>query len=77
MNIDKASPHLTAKIVQSYVRHHRLEPNQLSGLIASVHQAIGQFGKPPDPEEIRTPAVPVRRSIHRDYIVCLEGGERS
>ena len=77
MNSDKASPHLTAKIVQSYVRHHRMEPNQLAGLITSVHQAIDQLGKPPEPEEMRTPAVPVRRSVHRDYIVCLECGYRA
>ena len=76
MSSDKASPS-NAKIVQSYVKHRRLGPNQLSGLIASVHQAIGRLGKPPDPEEIRTPAVPVPRSVHRDYIVCLEGGGRS
>jgi len=54
-----------------------MEPNQLAGLITSVHQAIDQLGKPPEPEEMRTPAVPVRRSVHRDYIVCLECGYRA
>ena len=44
MNTDKASPHLMAKIVQGYVRHHRLAPDQLSDLIGSVHRALGQLG---------------------------------
>ena len=74
MNIDKASPHLTAKIVQSYVRHHRLGPDQLTDLIGSIHGAIAQLGQPPEPEEVRTPAIPVRRSVHRDYVVCLDCG---
>ena len=76
MNTDKASPHLTAKIVQSYVRHHRLAPDQLSDLIGSVHRAIAQLGQPPEPEEVRTPAVPVRRSVTRNYVVCLDCGYR-
>ena len=77
MNIDKASPHLTAKIVQSYVRHHRLGPDQLTDLIGSIHGAIAQLGQPPEPEEVRTPAIPVRRSVHRDYVVCLDCGYRA
>ena len=44
MNTEKVNPHLTAKIVVSYVRHRRLVPDQLADLIASVHRAIGQVG---------------------------------
>jgi len=62
----QASPHLTAKIVVSYVRHHSLVLDQLPDLITSIHRALGQLGRPPAPEEVRTPAVPVRRSVHRD-----------
>ena len=76
MNTDKASLHLTAKIVQSYVRHHRLAPDKLSDLIGSVHRAIAQLGQPPEPEEDLTPAVSVRRSVHRDYVICLDCGYR-
>ena len=60
----------------SYVRHHRLVPDQLADLISSVHRAIGQVGQPPEPEEVLTPAVSVRRSVHRDYVVCLDCGYR-
>ena len=76
MNTEEINPHLTAKIVVSYVRHHRLVPDQLADLITSVHRAIGQVGQPPEPEEVLTPAVSVRRSVHRDYVICLDCGYR-
>ena len=76
MNTEEINPHLTAKIVVSYVRHHRLVPDQLADLITSVHRAIGQVGQPPEPDEVRTPAVSVRRSVHRDYVICLDCGYR-
>ena len=59
MNTEEINPHLTAKIVVSYVRHQRLGPDQLPELITSVHRAIGQLGQPPEPEEVLTPAVSV------------------
>jgi predicted transcriptional regulator len=76
VNTEEVNPHLTAQIVRGYVRHHRLEPDQLSDLITSVHRAIGQLGRPDQPEEVRTPAVSVRRSVHRDYVTCLDCGYR-
>ena len=76
MNIGEVNPHLTVKIVRSYVQHHTLGPDQLSDLINSVHRAIGQLGQPPELEEIRTPAVSVRRSVHQDYVICLDCGYR-
>jgi len=62
------------KIVSSYVGNHTLAPDQLSALISSVQQAINQLGKPIQPEPARIPAVPVRRSVQRDQVVCLECG---
>jgi predicted transcriptional regulator len=74
VNTEKLSPHLTARIVQGYVRHHRLGPDQLPELIASVHRALGQLGQPPEPDEVLIPAVSVRQSVRRDYVVCLDCG---
>src|SRR6516225_10857330 len=68
--------HLTTKIVVSYVQHHRLVPDQLADLITSVHRAIGQLGQPPEPEQVLAPAVSVRRSVHRDSVICLDCGYR-
>ena len=64
------------KIIASYVGNHTLAPEQLSELIVSVQQVLRQLGKPVQPEPARTPAVPVRRSVQRDHVVCLECGFR-
>jgi predicted transcriptional regulator len=69
-------PHLTTKIVRSYVQHHIVGAGQLSELIASVHRALAQLGHPVQPEEVRTPAVSVRQSVRPDYVVCLDCGYR-
>lgn len=73
----KVDPHLTTRIVQSYVRHHTVGTGQVSELITSVHGALAQLGQPIKPEEVPTPAVPVRRSVHQDYVVCLDCGYRA
>ena len=76
METKKAGSHLTAKIVRSYVRHHTVGAGQLSDLITTVHRALGELGQPYHPEEVRAPAVSVRRSVHQDYVVCLDCGYR-
>src|SRR5271156_602169 len=76
MDTEKVDPHLTAKIVRNYVRHHTVEVGGLSDLITTVHRAFGELGQPNHPEEVRTPAVSVRRSVNQDYVVCLDCGYR-
>ena len=68
---------LTTTIVAAYVRHNLIGSDQLGTLISTVHQALSGLGKPsPELDRERTPAVPIRRSVHRDYVVCLECGWR-
>jgi len=76
MSDEVLDPHLTTKIVSSYVRHHTVGTDQVSNLIASVHQALAQLGQPVQTQEVLTPAVSVRRSVHHDYVVCLDCGYR-
>jgi len=76
VNTEETNPHSTATIVSSYVRHHTLKPEELSDLITTVHHALGQLGQPVPAEEVLTPAVSVRRSVHYDYVVCMDCGYR-
>jgi predicted transcriptional regulator len=76
VNTEETNPHSTAMIVSSYVRHHAVRPEQLSDLITTVHHALGQLGQPVQAEEVLVPAVSVRRSVHQDYVVCLDCGYR-
>jgi predicted transcriptional regulator len=68
---------LTTNIVAAYVRRNPIGADQLPVLISTVHQALAAVGKPvAELDRDRTPAVPIRQSVHRDYVVCLECGWR-
>ncbi|HVH77812.1 MAG TPA: MucR family transcriptional regulator [Stellaceae bacterium] len=69
-----AGPRLVAKIIASYVSHHNLTPEQIPELIASVHRTIAGLGQPAEAQAALTPAVPVRRSVQRDAVICLDCG---
>jgi predicted transcriptional regulator len=68
--------HRTAQIVAAYLRHNQLPTDQLASLVSKVHEAFGNLGRAPEPVAERTPAVPIRRSVQRDAVVCLECGWR-
>jgi predicted transcriptional regulator len=67
---------LVARIVQSYVRKNSVAVDQLTGLITTVHRALRGVGDAPPAAEILTPAVPIRRSVQQNHVVCLECGFR-
>jgi predicted transcriptional regulator len=69
---------LVAEIVRSYVAQNSVGVDQLAGLIATVHRSLsglGQSATASSPVPL-VPAVPIRRSVQRDHIVCLECGYR-
>ena len=68
--------HRTAEIVVAYLRHNQLPTDQLAALISGVHHALGNLGKVPELVEERSPAVPIRRSVQRNVVVCLDCGWR-
>lgn len=62
-------------IVSAYVRNNSLQAGELPDLICSVHAALTDLSRPaPAAPEAPTPAVPVGKSIYRDYLICLEDG---
>jgi predicted transcriptional regulator len=68
---------LTTNIVAAYVRRNQIGADQLPVLISTVHLALVGLGKPAAETEVeRTPAVTIRQSVHRDYVVCLDCGWR-
>jgi len=68
---------LTTNIVAAYIRRNQIGADQLPVLISTVHLALVGLGKPAAETEVeRIPAVPIRRSVHQDYVVCLECGWR-
>jgi predicted transcriptional regulator len=70
--------HLVARIVRSYARHQKIGVDQLPGLIAEIHRTLDGLGHAAPPvEEPPKPAVPIRRSVQQDYVVCLDCGFRA
>jgi predicted transcriptional regulator len=67
-------PQLVTKIIASYVSHHSVAPEQIPDLINSVHRTMEQLGQPAELQGALIPAVPVRRSVQRDAVICLECG---
>ena len=65
-------------IVSSYVSMNHVQPSHLPELIVTVHEAIARLNTPeaaPKIEQPQEPAVPIKKSITRDFIVCLEDGK--
>ena len=69
---------MTAEIVAAYVENNTVASAELPGLIQSVHRALTGVTAGPETVEAppKEPAVPVRRSITPDHLVCLEDGRK-
>jgi predicted transcriptional regulator len=68
---------LASSIVIAYVQHNPLGAAELPTLINQTYTALQKLGAPvpveaPSPSK---PAVPVKKSVTDDYIICLEDGE--
>ena len=74
------SVELAAEVVAAYVSNNPVPSSGLSALIVSVHAAVESLGKEREkalaPPETKTPAVPVRKSVAPDYLICLEDGKK-
>lgn len=69
----------SADIVAAYVSQNALPASGITDFIQSVYQALGSLGQAPIPvrsTEKQKPATPISKSIHDDYLVCLEDGKR-
>lgn len=69
---------LTADVVAAYVSNNPVPIGELPNLIADVHAALGRVGGGAEQPvaEKQKPAVNPKRSVHDDYIVCLEDGKK-
>jgi predicted transcriptional regulator len=69
---------LAADIVSAYVSNHSLPVAELPSLINAVHFALARsrVGDVEKPVERQAPAVPVKKSVTPEHIVCLEDGKK-
>ena len=69
---------MTADIVSAYVGNNSVSAEALPALIANIHAALsgvsnGPVEAEPEPKE---PAVPIRKSIAPDFLICLDDGRK-
>lgn len=67
---------LTAQIVAAHVSNNPVSPEALPTLIQDVYKTLSGMGREAAVPERPQPAVPVKRSVYPDYIVCLEDGKK-
>lgn len=68
---------MTATIVSAYASKNKLRTDDLVQLILQVFGALDRAGTSEPASTVpQTPAVPIRRSVTRHYIVCLEDGRK-
>lgn len=69
---------LTAEIVSAYVSNNTVAATDLPALITDIYSALQRTSgtqAEPEPEPLK-PAVPVKKSVMPDYIICLEDGKK-
>jgi predicted transcriptional regulator len=66
-----------ATIVSAYVSNNGVAPSDLPALITQVYGSLRDLGRSGEPSGGKPkPAVPIRRSVTPDWIICLEDGRR-
>ncbi len=77
---DKAADllHLTSEIVVAHLGNNKIGPERISVVIRTVHDALASRGKKAKTVAVIAgkpqPAVPAKKSVFPDYIICLEDG---
>jgi predicted transcriptional regulator len=68
---------LTAEIVAAHVSNNSVPLTDLPQLIQDVYRTLSNVGAAPAPSPDKPqPAVPVKKSITPDYLICLEDGKK-
>src|SRR3546814_2822040 len=69
---------MTTEVVAAYLGNNSVPPMQISEVISTVHGALVGLSAgagEPEPEPLR-PAVPIKKSVTPEYIICLEDGKQ-
>jgi len=67
---------LATQIVSAHVANNSVTPDQLPKLINDVHRALTTAGQVAAEQATAEPAVPVKKSVFEDHLVCLDCGKQ-
>lgn len=69
---------LTGEIVAAYVSNNPVQAGDIPAIIKNIHSALSNLSGAPvveTPTALK-PAVPVKKSVTPEYLVCLEDGKK-
>lgn len=69
---------MTTEVVAAYLGNNSVPAMQISEVISTVHDALkglSDGSREPEPEPLK-PAVPIKKSVTPEYIICLEDGKQ-
>lgn len=69
---------MTAEIATAYVGRNSIAGTEISEVVKLVHSVLTRLGGPQAQPQTtpQEPAVPIRKSVTKDYIICLEDGKK-
>lgn len=67
---------LTAQIVSAHVSNNSVTPDALPALIQDVYRTLSSVGREAPVADKPQPAVPIKKSVFADFIICLEDGKQ-
>ena len=67
---------LVTEVVAAKLSTSKTPSSEVAALIQSVYQVLDELRTKGTPAELPEPAVPIKRSVTPDYIVCLEDGRQ-
>ncbi|WP_334128747.1 MucR family transcriptional regulator [Sneathiella sp.] len=69
---------MTADITAAYVSNNHIENSEITDVIKAVYNSLASLDTEAEPDQPAEPkpAVPIKRSVHDDYLICLEDGKQ-
>ena len=71
---------LAAGVVAAFVSNNSVPVGELPALIQAVHASVNKLAEGPESTapgvEAKAPAVPIRKSVTPDYLICLDDGKQ-
>jgi predicted transcriptional regulator len=75
MKVNELLPFVT-EVVSAQLSNSKTASSDVPPLIQSVYQVLDELRTKGTPAELPEPAVPIKKSVTPDYIICLEDGKR-
>ncbi|PJN94322.1 MucR family transcriptional regulator [Amaricoccus sp. HAR-UPW-R2A-40] len=68
---------LTTEIVSAHLANNSVTQTDVAGFIQSVYAKLSELAQGEETASVElTPAVPIKKSVTDDFIVCLEDGKK-